>query len=540
MKKIRLTDGESVRAERQGVALQQALYVRGGSIPKIYSVAEDGTFLVIVMEFVEGVSLHSRLGRLSEREAAGILVRLLGEIDRWRNVVSGGRHLGNVVHGDLKPEHVVETADGRLMVLDFGIAKPLQDTRAETVNPFRSLVYAPPERLRTRRVDQRADSWAAAVILYQLILGHPPFQPRDGNMRFVSTLPGLARLSAAMGGILSRALALDPALRYSSPTEFRDALAAFVADRGEPESGTETAPTPDDEATVLDSAPSSPPAPVRPRRVVRFRTPAGFRGRMAMLAASLALAVLLINEALVVRGTAQAVHDFSAGRTTPEVVCALYQGLERRSLIPGAMVAQRAALLEELRRAAEAPVVEFRKEEPRIPAGAWGRAQSALQQLAKWGQSDAWLQPRQPLVEGHLARLRHRFLEAIANFEQAAASGPSLPDPYLGLAVVYAYNRPDLTKLQQAQAAAAAHGIPSGRRSIAQLADTYVHGADRVRIPRGPRRERRAALLRRSEKLRQASDLYARIPGFAQADVARARTVEKMAEIDSYLQGVRR
>jgi serine/threonine protein kinase/tetratricopeptide (TPR) repeat protein len=149
------------------------------SITRLYDadVTPDGT-PYIVMEFVEGESLTA----YCTRRACTLEIRLA----LFRAVCEAVQyaHQHAVIHRDLKPSNVVVRADGSVSLLDFGIAKHLEDL-AEPGSPTRTTLrmmtplYAAPEQLAGGGVGMQTDVYALGVILYQLLTGRTPYEVAD-------------------------------------------------------------------------------------------------------------------------------------------------------------------------------------------------------------------------------------------------------------------------------------------------------------------------------------------------------------------------
>ena len=126
------------------------------------------------MEYVEGVTLERVLqerGELPWREVVDLGIQLCDALNY--------AHEKSVVHRDLKPSNLLITADGRLKLTDFGIAKDLDRTTQLTA-PGRTLgtaAYMAPEQIRgTPAVSHKTDLYALGVLLYQMLTGKPPFE----------------------------------------------------------------------------------------------------------------------------------------------------------------------------------------------------------------------------------------------------------------------------------------------------------------------------------------------------------------------------
>src|ERR1700751_1050604 len=131
---------------------------------------EAGTSF-IVMELVQGKSLIEtiRKGPSAENELVRLAVQLL---DGLR-----AAHAEGIIHRDLKPGNLRETLDGRLKILDFGLALTLQSDMdvtqsiASTTGVVGTLPYMAPEQLRGEYIDARTDIYSAGVVLYELATG---------------------------------------------------------------------------------------------------------------------------------------------------------------------------------------------------------------------------------------------------------------------------------------------------------------------------------------------------------------------------------
>lgn len=142
------------------------------NIAPVFDIGEAGSLHYIVMPYIEGEDLRSyleRRGRLSEAEAVTV-VRQVAEALVW----AGERQ---VVHRDLKPANIRIDLSGRVLVIDFGIAKagdaPSARTRAGEAlgTPY----YMSPEQIRAERCDQRSDLYSLGVIFFELLSGAKPF-----------------------------------------------------------------------------------------------------------------------------------------------------------------------------------------------------------------------------------------------------------------------------------------------------------------------------------------------------------------------------
>lgn len=164
-----------------------------------YGALDDGTFYT-VMEFVEGRTLASEIktnGPMDPARAIRIVIEILRSLQE--------AHTAGVVHRDLKPSNVmlVETIEGEAVkVLDFGIAKVLEGVDLDSVTADGTFVGSPgymaPEQITRKPVDGRTDLYAIGIVLYEMLVGRPPFKgstPVQTLMSHVKEeLPPLAKL----------------------------------------------------------------------------------------------------------------------------------------------------------------------------------------------------------------------------------------------------------------------------------------------------------------------------------------------------------
>jgi len=192
---------------------------------------EAGTSF-IVMELVQGKSLIEsiRKGPLPENELVRLAVQLL---DGLR-----AAHAEGIIHRDLKPGNLRETLDGRLKILDFGLARTLQtdmdvtQSIASTTGVVGTLPYMAPEQLRGEYIDARTDIYSAGVVLYELATGSRPFPENFGPRLTDSILhriPISAReinpqVSLELDSVIRTALEKEPNRRYGSAREMLDAV----------------------------------------------------------------------------------------------------------------------------------------------------------------------------------------------------------------------------------------------------------------------------------------------------------------------------
>lgn len=201
-------------------------------IVAIYEFGQDESCAYIAMEFVEGRGLDQVLAGtplLAEPQALQIMDQLLAALDC--------AHQAGVWHRDIKPANLLLTHGGQIKLTDFGIARIENAGLTQVASMIGTPGYMAPEQYVGEGVDQRADLFAAGVLLYRLLTGSPPFagsaetvmykimneQPRPPSQ--VSPRP----LAGSYDALLEKALAKTAAGRFQSATAFRQALRQAVA-----------------------------------------------------------------------------------------------------------------------------------------------------------------------------------------------------------------------------------------------------------------------------------------------------------------------
>jgi serine/threonine protein kinase/tetratricopeptide (TPR) repeat protein len=212
------------RFRREAMALSR---LNHPNIETVFDFDTENEVDFLVLELIPGLSLDIRLaaGPLKEKEVAELGVQLAHGLE--------AAHQQGVIHRDLKPANLRVTPDGRLKILDFGLAKfarrepdlttTVGDARAVTG----TLPYMAPEQLRGETVDARTDLWAAGCVLYEMAVGRRPFS--GDSMGALSTAilyqqpvapravnPGIG---AALEAVILKCLDKEPENRYQSARE---------------------------------------------------------------------------------------------------------------------------------------------------------------------------------------------------------------------------------------------------------------------------------------------------------------------------------
>lgn len=189
----------------------------------------------IVMEVITGRNIDNLTTGLTEQEVLKLGLQLAQGL--------AAAHSAGVLHHDLKPANLRLTPDGRLKILDFGLArlhKGLETFQSETVpladRVAGTLPYMAPEQLRGNEVDERTDIYGCGAVLYELLTGRRPFQESNSARLIENILKGEPRpptelndgISSALEQIVLKALDKDPERRYQSAKELAVDLARLA------------------------------------------------------------------------------------------------------------------------------------------------------------------------------------------------------------------------------------------------------------------------------------------------------------------------
>src|SRR5262245_62890576 len=233
-------DAAAVRERFRREAKLTAAIAHPGVV-QVLDLAADQGRLYLVLELVDGRSLRSRLrdGPVPVAEAVRIAAAAAD--------VLGAAHRHGVVHRDVKPENVMLCADGRVRVLDFGIARALQDHQplTRTGELLGTPQYMAPEQLLdpAESVDARTDVHALGLLAWELLTGRSPFAGQNvfSTLKLVESLvpPPPSRFArdvpAAVDAVVLQALAKDKQQRPVDGVAFAAALvAAWGAPLGPP------------------------------------------------------------------------------------------------------------------------------------------------------------------------------------------------------------------------------------------------------------------------------------------------------------------
>ena len=269
LKMIALTGSDSERDTAEARFRQEARAAGGISHPSIitiYDVGREGDAAFIAMELVEGRELRELIRDGSLQPAQSIeIAAMVAEALHYA-------HERGVIHRDIKPGNIMVLADGRVKIMDFGIARLQEPTvKTQTGVLLGSPQYMSPEQISGQALDGRADVFSLGIVLYEMLTGVKPFDAADlTQVHFwVVNLPAKPPserrpgLPPVVDFIIARALKKKAEERYATAAElakdlrscFEEVRAAENAPRLQ-DTSTRTLPLADEEPPGADALPA--------------------------------------------------------------------------------------------------------------------------------------------------------------------------------------------------------------------------------------------------------------------------------------------
>ena len=222
-------DEEVLQRFKQEIILAREITHR--NVVRIYDLGQAEGIKFISMEFIEGKDLTAMIresGPMSVEDAALVVEQICLALD--------AAHQEGVVHRDLKPQNVMIAADGRVVVMDFGIARSLQDSSmTQTGALLGTPDYMSPEQVKGEQVDARTDIFALGIILFELLTGTLPYTGDTPMATMFKRTQEKAKpvrdlnpeLPPYVGDIIRRCLEIQPHKRYQSAREILQDLGAW-------------------------------------------------------------------------------------------------------------------------------------------------------------------------------------------------------------------------------------------------------------------------------------------------------------------------
>lgn len=190
------------------------------NVIRIYDLGEAEGVKFITMEFIEGKDLRTLIQekkKFAPEEAVDIIQQVCQALEAAHNV--------GVIHRDLKPQNIMQDSAGRILVMDFGLARTLGgDGMTQTGAIVGTMEYMSPEQALGKELDQRSDIFALGLILYEMLTGKGPFVAESALASLIKRTQERAtpvsdvdaQIPGTLSGIVSKCLERDRSERYQS------------------------------------------------------------------------------------------------------------------------------------------------------------------------------------------------------------------------------------------------------------------------------------------------------------------------------------
>jgi eukaryotic-like serine/threonine-protein kinase len=205
-----------------------ARQVTDRNVIRIFDLGESAGIKFITMEYVEGQSLYQILkekGKLPVSETVEIMRQMLRGLQ--------AAHREGVIHRDLKPGNIMRDAQGRVVVMDFGLARSLAgDGMTRTGTMMGTMEYMSPEQAQAKELDARSDIFTSGLICYELLTGKMPYHAdsvvasllKRMQERAIPPSDWDASIPQPVSELVSRCLERDPAERWQSAEEILERI----------------------------------------------------------------------------------------------------------------------------------------------------------------------------------------------------------------------------------------------------------------------------------------------------------------------------
>jgi eukaryotic-like serine/threonine-protein kinase len=205
------------------------------NVIRIYDLGDADGVKFITMEFVEGEDLRTLIHekkKFPPEEAVEIIQQVCRALEAAQSV--------GVIHRDLKPQNIMREKSGRILVMDFGLARTMEgDGMTQTGALVGTMEYMSPEQALAKNLDQRSDLFTVGLILYELLSGQTPFHAESAiasllkrnQERAIPVSQCDATIPSALSDIVSKCLEREPDMRYQTASELLQALEAWQGNR---------------------------------------------------------------------------------------------------------------------------------------------------------------------------------------------------------------------------------------------------------------------------------------------------------------------
>src|SRR5713101_4732455 len=205
------------------------------NVIRIYDLSEAEGMKFITMEYIEGEDLRGLMqqkGKLAPEEAVEIMLQVCRALEAAHSV--------GIIHRDLKPQNIMRDKAGRILVMDFGLARTLEgDGMTQTGALVGTMDYMSPEQALGKELDQRSDLFTLGLIFYELLTGKMPYKAdsvvasllKRTQERAAPVSSHDASIPRPLSDIVGKCMDPDVKLRYESSSQIMADLEAWQGGR---------------------------------------------------------------------------------------------------------------------------------------------------------------------------------------------------------------------------------------------------------------------------------------------------------------------
>ncbi len=222
--------------KRFEIEAQAAASLNHPNISTIYAIENSDNEVFIVMEYIEGVELKNKItsGSISANEAIDIAIQIAEGLE--------AAHKKGIVHRDIKSSNIMITNDGKVKIMDFGLARIGKgDQLTKVGSTVGTIAYMSPEQAKGEIVDHRTDIWSFGVVLYEMITRKMPFKGEYDQAIIYSilnedpiTLSEISECPPGLEKIIMKCLEKDVQKRYQNITDVLTDLRNIIDNKDKP------------------------------------------------------------------------------------------------------------------------------------------------------------------------------------------------------------------------------------------------------------------------------------------------------------------
>ena len=214
---------DSDERKRFEIEAQAAAALNHSNITIIHAIEKDGDNVFIVMEFIDGIELKEKVksSTISTKELINIAIQIAEGLE--------AAHKKGIVHRDIKSQNIMITNEGKVKIMDFGLAKVKGGSQLTQIgSTVGTVAYMSPEQTRGDEVDHRTDIWSLGVVIYEMLTGKMPFKGDYDQAIIYSILNDepdpVTENDEGLKQIIGKSLAKNPDERYQTAGEIAEEL----------------------------------------------------------------------------------------------------------------------------------------------------------------------------------------------------------------------------------------------------------------------------------------------------------------------------